>query len=127
MMVQLCIVNGHQLHRKHSLLVTLMSGMVQTTRWREINLVFGQLRFPMSMGNLPSLTIPGLNFALYMGMEYGLIGFLHGFAMQLLMPLNLELPTMVFIGILQLVKGMCLSILGLQSLMLHVSMKLMWG
>ena len=90
---------------RHSLLVTSMTGMVQTTRWRRINLVFGQLKLTMSKGNRPSLIIPGLNFALDM-VEYGLIEFLCGFVMQLLMPLNLELPMMVFIGILLLLKGL---------------------
>jgi uncharacterized membrane protein HdeD (DUF308 family) len=62
----------------------------------------------MSMGNLPSLTIPRLNFDLGMEVEYGLIGFQHGFVMLLLMPLNSELLMMVFTGIHQLVKGILL-------------------
>lgn len=90
---------------KHSSLVSSITGMVQNTRWRRINLAFGQSRFHMSMGSLPSLTIPRLNFALGMGVEHGLIVFPHGFVMQLLMPLNLELHMMVYTGILQPVKG----------------------
>ena len=94
---------------KHSLLVTLTTGMVLSTRWWRIALASGLSIYPMSTGNLPSLTIPGLKFDLGVEMEYGLIGFPHGFVMQLLMPPNSELLTMVFTGIRQLVKGILLA------------------
>jgi hypothetical protein len=77
---------------RQSLLVTSMTGMVQTTRWRKISLVFGRSKLTMSKENLIFLIIPRLNFAFDM-VEYGLIGFLHGFVMQLLMLPNLEVPT----------------------------------
>lgn len=83
-----------------------MAGTVPTTKWKEMNLVFGRLKFQTLMGSRPFLTIPGLNFALSMVMEYGLIEFQLGSDMPLLILMDLQLHMMEFIGIHHLQKGL---------------------
>jgi hypothetical protein len=82
-----------------------MVGMVPTTRWKRINLVFGVSKFLILVEIQPFLTIRGSSFDSCMVMEFGLIASLLGLNMPLLTLKVLELHMMVYIGTHLLQKG----------------------
>jgi len=97
---------------KHKLLETLMDGMVQTTRWKKINLVSGVLRSLMLMEIQLYHTVQEWSLGSAMGMEFGLIASLLGSNMPLLILPDLQHHTMVSTGIHHFQRGHIIHLLN---------------